>query len=371
MHRILFLILVPLLGFTVMGCPFIDDDDDSAMDDDDSAMDDDDDSAVDDDDDSAAGGTCENAMVMVCGDALVDQTNAGGVSDFDAYSCADFEDTGPEAYYEFTPTETALVEVTMTPTVEDLDLIIVGNDAEGCDVEGDCMGSSQTSDVEQLQFLAEAGETYTFIVDGYDGITDTFDIDLNCEVEAYTFVAVRSLTATIMDLDDTNTPGPDLDAIELFDGLDSYWIEGLAHVQGYGGTVADGNVNEDIETVYGESDMFEADGITCVLDDDSGDARFWSMGSGDDTLGVVGWTIGKFDGGVTIEDGDLIEVYEVGSQDCDNLNVDRDDEYEVFIGLSSLDPTTMTVSDLEGAGLMSLGTTGAGGGVEVFDVNMP
>ena len=36
MKQFLFLILVPLLGFAVMGCPIIDDDDDSAMDDDDS-----------------------------------------------------------------------------------------------------------------------------------------------------------------------------------------------------------------------------------------------------------------------------------------------------------------------------------------------
>ena len=372
MQRFLFLTLVPLLGFALIGCPLVTDDDDSAMDDDDSAMDDDDDSAVD-DDDSAAGGECEGAVVMVCGDELIGETNAGGPSDFDDYACADaVPDDGPEAYYEFTATETGLVQVTMTPTAEDLDLIIVGQTDGFCDPDGACLGVSQTFDVEQLQFVAEAGETYTFIVDGYNGATDTFDIDLNCDLEVYNFVAIRSLTATVMDLDNTNTPGPDLDAIELTDGLDSYWIEGLEATQGDGGTVADGNVNMDWETAYGASDMYEADGITCVLsDDDSGDARFWSMGSGDPTLGTVGWAIGKFEGAVSIEDGDEIWVYEVGSQDCDNLDVDRDDEYEVYIGLSSLDPTMMDLDDLEGAGMMSLGTTGDGGGIGIFDVVIP
>ena len=370
MKRFLFLILVPLLGFALVGCPFVDDDD-SAFDDDDSGVDDDD-SAMD-DDDSGGDDLCADAVVLSCGDTLVGETTVGGPSDIDSYDCAAIELTGPEAYFEFTAAETGLVQVDMTPTAEDLDLVVVGQTDGVCDPVGACIDASQDVGPETLQFLAEAGETYTIVVDGYDLAEDTFDISLNCDLEVYNFVAIRSLTATVMDLDDTNTPGPDMDAIELFDGDVSYWVETLFHVQGDGGTVAEGNVNDNHEAVLGETDMFidEID-YECVLDDAaSGTDTFWSMGSGDDTLGVVGWAIGRFDGDVTIADGDLITAYEVGSLDCENLNQARDDEYEIFIGLSTLDPTIMTVSDLEGAGLISLGTTEAGGGIYDFDVLIP
>lgn len=366
MKRFLILTLVPLLGFALMGCPILDDDD-SAMDDDDSAMDDDD---VMDDDDSGADDVCEGAVAIACGDTLIGETTVGAANNIETYACANIDLTGPEAYYEFTAVETGLVQLDMTPTAEDLDLVVVGQTDGFCDPDGACVDASQEVGPESLSFVAEEGETYTIIVDGYDAAEDTFDLSVNCDVEVFNFVAIASRTATVMDLD-TNTPGPDIDAIELFDGADSYWVESLLHVQGDAGT--EGNVNDNQEQILGESDMFVDDiDFECILDDEaSGNATFWSMGAGDDTLGVVGWAIGKFDGAITIESGDLITAYEVGSLDCSNLNVARDDEYEIFIGLSTLDPSTMTVSDLEGDGVISLGTTGAGGGVYDFDVVIP
>ncbi len=369
MKRFLFLILVPLLGFAVAGCPILDDDD-SAMDDDDSAMDDDD--SVMDDDDSGGEELCADPTPIVCGDALIGETTVGGPADIDTYGCSGLEFTGPEAYYEFTPEETGLVQIDMTPTAADLDLMIVGQGADGCDPD-DCIESGTEVGGESVQFVAEQDVTYTIIVDGWDGAEDTFDLSLTCDLDVYNFVAVVSRTATVMDLDDTNTPGPDIDAIELFDGADSFWIESLMPHQGDGGTVADGNVNDNHETVLGESDMFvDQVDFECILDDAaSGTDVFWSMGSGDETLGAIGWAIGKFDGSVTIEDGDIITAYEVGSLDCSNLNVARDDEYQVYIGLSSVDPTTLTLADLAGDDFIDLGTTGAGGGIFDFDVVIP
>jgi hypothetical protein len=329
------------------------------MDDDDSAMD---------DDDSAGDIVCEDAFVVACGDVLVGETNAGGAMNFDAYACADYDATGPEAYYEFTAAEAGAVQVVMTPTAEDLDLIVLGNDDLGCD-EDDCVVASQEVGAETVTFEAVAGESYTFVVDGYEGAEDTFDLAVTCgDVELYTWVAVRSRTATMADVD-TNTPGPDIDAVELQTVDSFHYAQDLLFVQGDAG--AAGNANDDATAAAGPSDAFEDDG-SCVLDEAvPGPAAFWSMGAGDPALGIEGWMIATFGDGVSISAGDAITVYEVGADDCNNVGTLRDDEYEVYIGLSTVDPSAMGVSDLEGEGFMSLGTTGTDGGIHSFDVNLP
>jgi len=133
-----------------------------------------------------------------------------------------------------------------------------------------------------------------------------------------------------------------------------------------GAVGAAGNANEDADTVLGESDMHDGDTFDCVLDDDaSGDARFLSMGGGDAALGDIGWLVVTF--GMEIDASNLVGVYEVGVDDCDNVDVARDDEYEVFLGLDSADPDTLTLTDIE-TDWLSLGTTSSGGGVTDFEV---
>ena len=361
MHVRLMALLAACFLPVITGCP-VADDDDSALDDDDSA---DDDDATADDDDSAAAGGCDEATGIDCGDALVGETNADGTNDIDQFACAGFATTGPEVWYEFTAADDDRVTVTMTPTAEDLDLFLIGADADGdCDPDNECLAASQDIAAETLTFDVTAGETYWLVVDGFDGATDTYDLEFTCDVPVYTWVAVRSRTLEPGDIDN-NTPGPDIDAVLLANGDGDFWADEVFFVQGAAG--AAGNVNDDAEDVLGESDMWDPE-PTCVLDDvASGNSRFWSMGGGDATLGEEGWLVVGFGPGVEITDGSAITVYELSADSCDNVATARDDEYEVYVGLSSVDPDLTLLADFDGDDWMSLGETITMGGINTFD----
>ena len=79
--------------------------------------------------------------------------------------------------------------------------------------------------------------------------------------------------------------------------------------------------------------------------------------------------IAAFDEDVVIDFGSVVGVYEVGAADCDNITAARDDEYEVILCQDGVDPEFATILDLEGDLCLSLGETGAGGGV--FDFYVP
>ncbi len=357
LRSLLFLLAsFPLL---LTGCPTNLDDDDSASDDDDSASD---------DDDSVAENTCAPAATIACGGA-VSGTTVGAANNFDSYGCSEFDTNGPEAYFEFTATSDEPVLITMTPGAEDLDLFVLNADGLGnCDGD-DCAGSSQDTGTEAILFDVTAGTTYTIVVDGYDGAEDSFDLSLECSPAPpvdYVYVAVRSRTSTAADLDN-NTPGPDIDAVEIFNLDGSSWATEIWATPGELG--ANGSVNEDPDAVLGEDDAFEANG-DCILDDDTMDARFYSMGGGDPLLGDEGWLVVSFEDGVSVVDGDVVGVYEVGADDCANISTERDDEYEVYICNSDFDPDNATLLDLEGDTCVSLGETGTGGGITDFDVSL-
>jgi hypothetical protein len=356
------LLAVPALSAS--NCPGVGDDDSA---DDDSAADDDDSGA--DDDDAAA--ACADPIAVDCGDKLEGESTVGDDAEVDEWCGTGLATTGPEEYFAWTAGAAGEVRVDMSPAAQDLDLFVLGGDAAGCDPD-DCLGSSQLVGDESVTFTAQAGATYYFVVDGYDGAEDSFDISLDCApvADEYLWVAIRSRTTNPDDIDN-NTPGPDVDAILLTDGAGGeHWANDWYYVQGPSGD--GGNVNDDPDDALGPSDAWTGgtpgEGDCELGDDASGDSAFWSMGGGDPALGDEGWMIVALDGVDALAAGDVITVFEVGSVDCDNVDTPRDDVYEVYIGLASVDPGGVTVSAFDGAGWISLGESGEEGGIAEFDV---
>ncbi len=147
---------------------------------------------------------------------------------------------------------------------------------------------------------------------------------------------------------ETNTPGPDIDAIAVLKGnVPSFATEVVKFVPGP--ELSAGNDNSDQSKLLGPNDaMSDTSGDKCDLDglanaDDSGEPN----GRADDS--VATFTSLGFQGGfvivrmpVSIADGDVISVYELGNLWCDNISRDRADSFDIYVGLSSVDVDTIT-----------------------------
>ena len=203
-----------------------------------------------------------------------------------------------------------------------------------------------------------------------DGLTDCDDPDCAaddaCAGPDWIWVAVRSRTATQADIEN-NTPGPDIDAVELFNGVTSEFVDAASISFVQGEAAAAGNTNANAVRVSGIPDSF-LDGGDCDLAEEP-NGTFWSMGGGAVALGVEGFFVAMFENTTGIVSGDTITVYEVGAGGCANVGTARDDEYEVYIGTSDVDDLNLDIDSLDGAEFMSLGTTGAGG--DTFTVTVP
>ena len=198
LKRLYFLFLLTL-SLAVVGCPTTgDDDDDSATDDDDATADDDDATADDDDatppidDDDATGDDddatpppgsldCADASELDCG--ISAGTNVGASSAADMWpGCVQWQGyTGGEVIYEFTAaaTEQVTIDLTWTDGTQDLDLFALPE----CNDNAECLSASDgVETAEQVSFAAVAGETYIIVVDGYDGGSAEYmlEVDSTC-----------------------------------------------------------------------------------------------------------------------------------------------------------------------------------------------
>lgn len=192
---------------------------------------------------------------------------------------------------------------------------------------------------------------------------------------AYRYVAIRSRANGTVSVTLNENPGPDLDAVELIDGVSSeFAVESHDGQQGSAGT-GNTNVNDDPETVLGASDAFLGDGSCDLAEGDLGDgAKFWSMGAGAETIDVQsgldeGYIVVSF--ATDIPDGTTIRVHELSPADCNNVT-EYADQYEVFIGkTTAVIPTAPDVTILDGSDFESLGLSNANGGTQEFDVVYP
>ncbi len=74
------------------------------------------------------------------------------------------------------------VTVSGATAADDPDLVVTGaNGHDRCDPVRQCIGSSALAGLDdQVTFDAVAGETYFFIVDGFDALPSTFTIHVQC-----------------------------------------------------------------------------------------------------------------------------------------------------------------------------------------------
>ena len=131
------------------------------------------------------GGPCARPVSIYCETTLFGN-NLGRPAAFDSYACGSRDDTGQEVYYKLHNPVTGQLTVRLTPYEEDLDLIVVGANAQtGCDPVGQCLAASQTIDtaMEEVTLNVIAGQTYYFIVDGYAGAESDYTIEVDCRKE--------------------------------------------------------------------------------------------------------------------------------------------------------------------------------------------
>lgn len=110
-------------------------------------------------------------VALVPGDSLTfTGDTTGGASLVDGYACNAWDESGPEAVYELTGTETLRLHATLAATA-DLDLFLLS------DCDSDACVAAHIS-----EFAAEipAG-TWYLVVDGYDGAEGAYELTLEAE----------------------------------------------------------------------------------------------------------------------------------------------------------------------------------------------
>ena len=92
----------------------------------------------------------------------------------EAYACSDWDESGPESTYVFTPDVSGEVTVGLTDLAAGIDLDVFVLEA-GCPAE-DCLAFGDAT----ATFTAEAGVTYHLVVDGYEGAAGVYTLELHC-----------------------------------------------------------------------------------------------------------------------------------------------------------------------------------------------
>ena len=132
-------------------------------------------------DQDVCGDTCIPDWALTCGGEDSWGTDMPGATDVvETYSCSPFDYTGPEYTYTFTSEFDALVTVGLSEEEADTDLIVLESLGEGCDP-----GQCRDWDYSKVTFEAVAGQTYFFVVDGYEeGVLPgegTYTITVDCQ----------------------------------------------------------------------------------------------------------------------------------------------------------------------------------------------
>jgi hypothetical protein len=129
----------------------------------------------------SSGGNCQPFRPISCGQTA-SGTTVSAASRLSAYACDPRPESGPEAFYRFSTPTARNVTVTLSGFSGDLDLITIGASPSGsCDPVGRCIGASSTlAPTEQVTFAAGAGSSYFLVVDGYQGASSNFTLQVSC-----------------------------------------------------------------------------------------------------------------------------------------------------------------------------------------------
>ena len=245
----------------------------------------------------------------------------------------------------------------------------------GCDADedpflGNGSGNGSGSGSGSGDPLGAIGDACTEGADCESGICEG-DV---CVAEAmamdpYLFVAVVS-TATGADAVDNNTPGPDIDAIQLIKGGINNFATAVESF-GAGAVGADGNVNNDAALVVGPNDAIpavdgSADCNLAEVGDTNPSAQFHSLG------GDGGYVVVSFATGIEVENGDTINIWELADTTCNNVDRVRPDSYNVFIGTAAALSATTGAADITAANGWALVTASStNGGIVSATASIP
>jgi hypothetical protein len=122
-------------------------------------------------------GTCNSPILIACGDTVTGDTSLFSNA-IDRYSCSGWEETGPEIIYSFTLPAGGPYDVSAPITDFNVDLDLFLLDPAGC-AAGQCL-NSESFDSSNLSLQDLPAGTYLIAVDGYQGVSGTFTLSLNC-----------------------------------------------------------------------------------------------------------------------------------------------------------------------------------------------
>jgi cysteine-rich repeat protein len=120
---------------------------------------------------------CVPDWYLGCGDANSWSNDGSGSTDaIDSYGCSAWNESGPEYTYWFYAYDSGPVTVSITTPGVDLDIFVLEDDG----VNGCSAAACIAVDGDTVNFTAVAGTYYYFVVEGYNGNTSTYDIDVAC-----------------------------------------------------------------------------------------------------------------------------------------------------------------------------------------------
>lgn len=200
---------------------------------------------------------CDPHGVIRCGDLVGNDTRAGRDS-IDAWpACSAVDASGPESVFLYSPTEDATVRLVMDLNVEDLDIMVVDNAGGGCS-PANCIAWGD----QEVTFDAVGGRTYSVIVDGRNGVNDTFRLWMDCRTVPGACRPARPIACGETVSGRNDAPGS-TDAIDQYDCL-PYPEPGPEFTYSFV-AAADGTARATLSNLTGDLDLFvlRDDGLGC------------------------------------------------------------------------------------------------------------
>ncbi|MFH1501968.1 MAG: hypothetical protein ABIG03_02860 [Candidatus Eisenbacteria bacterium] len=126
---------------------------------------------------------CTGSQRVTCGADSITGSNVGGVNNVTYYSCAAWNEGGPEVVYQLkVPFPSTYMEVTLEQFTVDLDVFLLSECDENTCLTYGSLGLAWT--------FTEPG-TYYLVVDGYNGAQGPFALWINCPGVPGEFYCVR------------------------------------------------------------------------------------------------------------------------------------------------------------------------------------
>jgi|GEM_PF-2143047 len=124
---------------------------------------------------------CQPDWPLTCGDSDSWWNYGSGSTDLvDAYTCTEWDQSGPEYTYTFTSPIDGDVTIALADVSADLDLMVLTAGTEGECLPAACVAAGDEAGDDSVTFTAVAGTTYYIVVDGYNGNEGSYTITASC-----------------------------------------------------------------------------------------------------------------------------------------------------------------------------------------------